>query len=201
MCSQSYGFISSHVQMWETDHKEGGMPKKWCLRIVVLEKLESPLNSKEIIKPVNPKGNQPWVFIGKTMLKLKFQYFTLRHATTKIERWTFHAKWKKPVTKTHIQHGSTYTKSLEQANLQKQKDQWLPRTKRSEVWWDVPADGHNISFLRWWQRQWGDNNLKLIWQCVQFCQHTKKLLYTKWLRCLVCKLYVCLQNLFLKNIY
>ena len=52
--------------MWEVDHKEGWMPKNWCFQIVVLEKtLESPLECKEI-KPVNPKGNQPWIFIGKT---------------------------------------------------------------------------------------------------------------------------------------
>ena len=62
--SQSYGFSGSHVQMWELDHKEGWVLKKWCLQTVVLEKtLESPLDCKEI-KPVNPKGIQPWIFIG-----------------------------------------------------------------------------------------------------------------------------------------
>ena len=64
--SQSYGFSSNPVQMWELDHKEGWAPKNWCFHIVVLEKtLESPLDSKEI-KPVHPKGNQPWIFIGRT---------------------------------------------------------------------------------------------------------------------------------------
>ena len=64
--SQNYGFSSSHVQMWELDHKEGWVLKNWCFQIVVLEKiLESPLDSKEI-KPVNPMGSQPWVFIGMT---------------------------------------------------------------------------------------------------------------------------------------
>ena len=64
--SQSYGFSSSHVQMWDLDHKEVWAPKNWCFWIVVLEKtLESPLDSKEI-KPVNPKGNQSWIFIGRT---------------------------------------------------------------------------------------------------------------------------------------
>ena len=58
--NQSYGFSSSHVQMWELDHKEGWALKTWCFRIEVLEKtFESPLDSKGI-KPVNPKGNQPW---------------------------------------------------------------------------------------------------------------------------------------------
>ena len=62
--------------MWELDHKEGWEPNNWCFLIVVLEKtLESPLDSKEI-KSVNPKGNQPWIFIGRRlMLKLKLQYF------------------------------------------------------------------------------------------------------------------------------
>ena len=64
--SQSYGFASSHVQMSELDHKEGWAPKNCCFWNVVLEiTLESPLDSKEI-KPVNPKGNQPWLFFGRT---------------------------------------------------------------------------------------------------------------------------------------
>ena len=62
----SYGFSSSHVWMWELDHKEGWELKNWCFRTVVLEKtLESPLDGKEI-KPVSPKGNQPLIFIGRT---------------------------------------------------------------------------------------------------------------------------------------
>ena len=57
--SQSYGFSSRHVWMWELDHKEAWVPKNWCLWTVTLEKIfESPLDSKEI-KPVNLKGNQP----------------------------------------------------------------------------------------------------------------------------------------------
>ena len=55
--------------MWELDHKEGLALKNWCFWTVVLEKtLESPLNCKEI-KPVNPKGNQSWIFIGRTDAK------------------------------------------------------------------------------------------------------------------------------------
>ena len=64
--SQSYGFSSSHVWMWELDHKEGWAPKNWCFWAVVLEKtLESPLDYKEM-KPVNLKGNQSWIFIRRT---------------------------------------------------------------------------------------------------------------------------------------
>ena len=61
-----YGFSSSHVWMWELDYKEGWAPKNWCFWTVVLQKiLESPLDSKEI-QPVHPKGNQSWIFTGRT---------------------------------------------------------------------------------------------------------------------------------------
>ena len=64
--SQSYGFSSSHVWMWELDHKVGSAPKNWCFWTVMLEKtLESPLDCKEI-KPVHPKGNRSWIFIRGT---------------------------------------------------------------------------------------------------------------------------------------
>ena len=72
--SQSYGFPSSHVWIWELDHKESWVPKNWCIWTVVLEKiLESPLDCK--IKPVNPKGNQTLYSLEGLMLKLKLQYF------------------------------------------------------------------------------------------------------------------------------
>ena len=64
--SKSYGFSSSHVWMWELDYKESWALKNWCFWMVVLEKtLESPLDCKEI-QPVHPKGNQSWVFTGRT---------------------------------------------------------------------------------------------------------------------------------------
>ena len=64
--SQSHGFSSSHVLMWELAHKTGWVSKNWCFCTVVLEKtLESPLDCKEI-QPVHPKGDQSWVFTGRT---------------------------------------------------------------------------------------------------------------------------------------
>ena len=64
--SQSYDFPSSHIWMWMLDHEEGQVPKNWCFWTRVLEKtLESPLDTKEI-KPVNLRGNQPWILIGST---------------------------------------------------------------------------------------------------------------------------------------
>ena len=64
--SQGYGFSSSHVWMWKLDYKESWALKNWCFWTIVLEKtLESPLDCKEI-QPVNPKGDQSWIFIGRT---------------------------------------------------------------------------------------------------------------------------------------
>ena len=64
--SQSYGFSSSHVWMWELGYKESWALKNWCFWTGVLEKtLESPLDCKEI-QPVHPKGNQSWIFTGRT---------------------------------------------------------------------------------------------------------------------------------------
>ena len=60
------GFSSSHVRMWQLDHKESWAPKKWCFWTVVLEKtLESPLDCKEI-QPLHPKRNPSWIFTGRT---------------------------------------------------------------------------------------------------------------------------------------
>ena len=64
--SQSYGFTSSHIGMWELDHKESWALKNWCFWTVVLEKtLESPLDCMEI-QSAHPKGDQSWIFIERT---------------------------------------------------------------------------------------------------------------------------------------
>ena len=79
--SQSYGFSSSHVQMWEVDRKEGWVLKNWYFQIVVLDKiLKSPLDGKTI-KPVNPKENQP----SLEELMLKLQYFG--HQMHRVTHW------------------------------------------------------------------------------------------------------------------
>ena len=69
LAGQGYGFSSGYVWMWELDYKESWAPKNWCFWTVVLEKtLEGPLDCKNI-KPVNPKGNPSWIFIGRTDVK------------------------------------------------------------------------------------------------------------------------------------
>ena len=82
--SPSFGFSCSHVQMWELDHKEGWAPKDCCFSTVVLEKTrKNPLNSKEI-KPVNPKRNQPWTFIGRTDAEAEAPIFWPSNAKTRL---------------------------------------------------------------------------------------------------------------------
>ena len=70
LCSQSYGFATTHVWMWELDNKEGGTPKNWYIQIVMLKTLEIPLDSNEI-KQLSPKGNQLWMFTERLKLKLQ----------------------------------------------------------------------------------------------------------------------------------
>ena len=73
--SQSCGLSSSHVWRWELNNKECWVLKNWCFWTMVLEKtLDNPLDCKEI-KPVHRKGNQSWIFIGWTDVKVKLQYF------------------------------------------------------------------------------------------------------------------------------
>ena len=78
--SQGCGFSSSHVWMWELDYKKSWAPKNWCFWTVVLEKtLESPLDCKEI-QPVHPKGDQFWVFIGRTDAEAETPIFWPPHS-------------------------------------------------------------------------------------------------------------------------
>ena len=84
LSSQSCGFSSSHVWMWETDYKESWVFKNWCFWTVVLEKtLESSLDCKEI-QPVHPKGDQSWVFIGRTDAKAETPVLWPPHAKSRL---------------------------------------------------------------------------------------------------------------------
>ena len=88
-CSQSYGFFSCHVWMWELDYKESWAPKNWCFRTVMLEKtLESPLDCKEI-QSVYPKGSQSWISIGSTDTEAEAQILW----SPEVKSWLI---WKDP---------------------------------------------------------------------------------------------------------
>ena len=87
--SQSCGFSSSHVWMWELDYKESWVPKNWCFWTVVLKKtLESPLDCKEI-QPAHPKGDESWVFIERTDVEAE----TLILWPSDVKNWLI---WKDP---------------------------------------------------------------------------------------------------------
>ena len=82
---QSYGFCSSHVWMWELDCKGSWAPKNWCFWTVVLEKtLESPLDCKQI-QPVHPKGDQSWMFTGRTDAEAETN--TLANSCEELTHW------------------------------------------------------------------------------------------------------------------
>ena len=82
--SQGYGFPSGHVRMWELDCEDSWVPKNWCFWTVVLEKtLGSPLDCKEI-QPVHPKGDQSWVFIGRTDAEAETP---IQHLMRRVDSW------------------------------------------------------------------------------------------------------------------
>ena len=81
--SQSHGFSSNYVSIWKLDHKESWAQKNWCFWTVVLKTLESPLDCKEI-KPVHPKGNQSWIFIGRTDAKAEAPLLWPPNAKTRL---------------------------------------------------------------------------------------------------------------------
>ena len=90
--SQGYFFSSSHVCMWELDYKESWAQKNWCFGTVVLEKtLEGPLDCKEV-QLVHPKGNQSWVFIGRTNIEAETPILKLQ-SPPDVENWLI---WKDP---------------------------------------------------------------------------------------------------------
>ena len=89
LSGQSFCFSSSHVWMWELDCEESWALKNWCFWTVVLEKtLESPLDCKEI-QPVHPKGNQSWVFTGRTYAEAETPIFW----PSNVKNWLI---WKDP---------------------------------------------------------------------------------------------------------
>ena len=118
--SQSYDFSSSHVRMWELDNEKVWAPKNWCLRIVLLEKmLDSPLNSKQI-KSVNPKGNQPWIFIERSGAEINWSSKSL-------------ATWcQEP----------THWKDPDAGKDWRQKEKWMIEDKK--VGWYHRINGHEF---------------------------------------------------------
>ena len=124
-CSQNYGFSSSNVWMWELDYKERWAPKNWCFWTVVLEKtLENPLDCKRI-QPVNPKGNESWIFIGK-----------------KCSSWSYNnlATWCKELT--HCKRPGCWERLKAAEGDDREWDGWMA----SPTWWRLVW----VSSRNWW---------------------------------------------------
>ena len=123
--SQSYGFSSSHEWMWELDCEEGWAPKNWCFWTVVLKKtLESPLYCKEI-QPVHPKGDQSYMFIGRTDVETETPIFWPPDAKS----WLI---WKDPDV------GKDW----------RQEEKGM--TEDEMVGWHHQLNGHRVNSGSWW---------------------------------------------------
>ena len=131
--SQNYGLSSSHVWMWELDHKEGWAPKNWCFWNVVLKKtLESPLDCKEI-QPVDPKGNQPRVFIRRTDTEVEAPILWLRDAKN-CTHWKRPWCWER--LKTKVEEGSRGWDGWMASSIQ-----WTWTWVNSGRWWGSGRSG------------------------------------------------------------
>ena len=137
--SQSYGFSSSHLSMWQLDNKVRWASKNWCFQIVMLEDTpESPLDSKEI-KLVNPKGNQPWIFIGKTDVEAEALILWSPDAKSWLI-WKICWYWKR------LRAGG------EESN--RGWDGWMASSAHCTWFWANPGDSEGQGRLTWWS-PWG----------------------------------------------
>ena len=154
--NQRYGFSRSHIQMWELGHKEGWAPKNWCFQIVVLEKtFEHPLKSNDS-KPDNLKGNQPWIFIGRTeaeaeapilwLLDVKSQLFGKDPDVGK--DWIWEEKW---MTECDMVGWHCYLNGHE-------FEQSREFVLQTEAW---SAAVHGVTNSQIWLTDW--NELKTYW--------------------------------------
>ena len=153
--SQGYGFSSAHVWMWELDYKEGWEPKNWYFWTVVLEKtLESPLDCKEI-QPVRPKGDQSWVFIGRTDVEAEIQY-------------SGHLMWR----------ADSFEKTMMLGKIESKRR----RRQQGMRWLDGITNSMDLSLSTsgswWWTETWGAVVHGVTKSVTRLCDWIALLLYT-----------------------
>ena len=146
--TQSYGVSNSCVWMWELDHREDWVLKNWHSWIVVLEKtLESPLDWKKF-KPVNPKGNQPWIFIRRTDVETGVPIFWLPDVKTQLIIKDLDAgkDWRQEERGCHRMTwlvGVTYSKDMSLSKLQemvKDREAWCAEVHGATKSWTQLSD-------------------------------------------------------------
>ena len=139
---QSYGFSSGHVWIREWDYKESWDLKNWCFWTVVLEKtLEGPLDSKEV-QPVNPKGNQSWIFIGRTDAKAAIPIL----GSPEVKSWLI---WKEPDSGKYWQQEETGTTEDEMFGWH----HWLNGHEFEQIPADNEAQGSLMCCSPWGQKE------------------------------------------------
>ena len=170
LCSQSYGFSSRHVWVWELDHKESVWTiklsvKNWCFQTVVLEKtLENSLDCKEI-QPVNPKGNQSWIFIGKTNVEAEGLIFShLQWRANWLEKtlmlWKHEGRRRGWQRKRWLD-GNTNSMDMSLSKLQE--------TLKSKVTWH--AGVHGVKKSQIWLCHWTATILLLLYVSLLAVRH------------------------------
>ena len=187
--SQSYSFSSSHVWIWELDHKEGWALKNWCFWTVVLEKtLESPLDCKT----VHPKGNQSWIFIGRTDPEAELQFFGhLMWRTDSFEktlmlgkiegrkrRGWYWMRWMDGITNLMDMSFCMFQGSLACRSpwVHKESDRtewlkWLSREREHKYVWFVVTGFYAGSLSDWKTKCWAFKYLWYVKPCIILYSH------------------------------
>ena len=161
--SQSYGFSSGDVWLWELDHKESWVPKNCCFWTVVLDKtLENPLDCKEI-KQVNSKGNQSWFFIGGTDAEAEAPILWPPDAKS----WLFRKDPDAEKDWNQEEKGMTEGRMFGWHNcLNGHEFEWAPGDGEGQGAWRAAVHGVAKSWM-WWS-DWTTAETCIIWS-LPFC--------------------------------